>query len=42
MTDDSMIKTVFQLCTEKPQDWIDVNKKKWNLAETPRMERRIV
>ncbi len=26
--DDSMIQTVFELCTEKPQDWINENKSK--------------
>ncbi len=28
MTDDSMIATVFQLCTEKPQSWIEENQNK--------------
>ena len=36
MTDDSMIKTVFQLCTEKPQDWIDGKQKEMESGRNPK------
>lgn len=33
---DEMIKTVFELCTEKPQDWIDEWQERVNAGENPK------